>query len=78
MLSFFAPDGTIQSSLQRFTFADGELNAIDIRRLIHAASAGDDNYWGFNTYDTITDTHASNLRHAPKSYRELNDQLAFN
>ena len=53
---FFTAEGDIQSSIQRFIFADGELNATDIRQRVHAPSIEDDNYWGFNSDDTITDT----------------------
>ena len=53
--NFFTDAGGIQSSIQRFIFADGELSAADIRQIIHAPSADNDNYWGFNTDDTIID-----------------------
>lgn len=53
---FFTPEGDIQSSIQRFIFADGELSATDIRQRVHAPSINDDNYWGFNGDDTLIDT----------------------
>lgn len=53
---YFTGDGTVQSSIQRFVFADGELTASDIRRLVHTAAPGNSAYWGFSGDDILIDT----------------------
>ena len=59
VMNYFNADGSVQSSISRVIFADGELMASDIRRLIHTATPGNSAYWGFSGDDILIDTDGS-------------------